>query len=76
MFWGEAFAECPSKNVFRCMKTAGKTFSCPWLFNHLLFNKITIPYRENTSNRTYFIDGNYSMDNFEVCLKNPCTDFY
>ena len=48
------------------VKRAGKTFSCPELFIHLLFNKRTIPLRENSSKRNYFIDGKHSMDNFNT----------
>ena len=45
------------------MKRAGKAFSYPWLFIHLLFNKRTVPLGENSSKSNYFIDGKHSMDN-------------
>ena len=48
------------------IKRAGKAFSCPWLFIHLLFNKRTAPLVENSSKRNYFIDGKHNMDNFNT----------
>ena len=48
------------------MKRAGKTFSCPWLLIHWLFNKRTIPIRENSCKLNCFIDGKYSMENFNI----------
>ena len=48
------------------MKRAGKAFSCPWLFTHLLLNKRTVPFGENSSKRIYFIDGKHSMDNSDT----------
>ena len=45
------------------MKRAGKTFSCLWLFIHLLFNKGTVPPREHSLKLNYFINGKHSMDN-------------
>ena len=48
------------------MKTAGKAFSCLWLFIHLSFNKRAYPLGENLSKRNYFLDGKHSMDNFNT----------
>ena len=48
------------------MKGAGKEFSCPWLFIHLLFSKRAVPLGENSSQRNYFIDGKQSMDNLNT----------
>ena len=48
------------------MKIAGKAFSCPWLFVHLLFNKRTVPLGENSSKRNDFIDGKHCVGNFNT----------
>ena len=47
------------------MKKAGKTFTCPWLFIYLLFQKRTVPLGENSSKGNYLIDGKHSMGNFD-----------
>ena len=48
------------------MKTAGKTFSCPWFFTYPLLKKRTVPLEENSGKRKFFIDGKHSVGNFNT----------
>ena len=48
------------------MKRAGKKFSYLWLFIYKLFKKRTVPLRENSHKRNYFLDGKQSIGNFDT----------
>ena len=48
------------------MKKARKTFSCPQLFIHQLFNKRTVQLGETSCKRDYFIDDEHSVGNFDT----------
>ena len=47
------------------MKTSGKTFSCPWLLIHRLFNK-KLYHWETDAMRNYVIDVKHCMENFDT----------
>ena len=55
------------------MKRAGKTFSFPWLFIYPLFDKRTVPLRENSRKGNYFIDGKHSG---QILTPHLCIDFH
>ena len=70
---GKNFRGCPSEDVFRYMKRAGKTFNCTWLFIHLLFNQRTVSLGDNSSSVITLLIANIILT---ILIPQNYIDFY
>ena len=74
MFQEETFAVRLSKDVSYNMKTADKTFSCPWLFINPLVKKRIAPLGKKTHASVVSL----LMENkvWEILIAQICIDFH
>ena len=70
------FKKCPGKKIFfrisieRYMKRAGKTFSCPWLLIHYLFDEKAVPLEEKVLLliSVVFLGDGHPVYGSDICL--------